>query len=356
MLQYVPLFRGKVFVVLVEAGLLPEPALAETLLDLAALQHVGVRLVLGVLDGDLGELYDWTVEGEMKVAKVASKVGEAGAIDDAMAVLGRGQAAVIEAGGGGPLGPEMVEFAVGLGAIKLVALVGNPILVDGAPVPAVAAAEVDGLLAQAEISRDDLLRAAAGACDRGIPRVHVLDGRQAGVLIDELFSNEGVGTMVHADSYREIRALVEEDIPELLGMIGRVVRRSRLVPRSYEDIACRSGDYRVMTIDGHVVGSVALHEYARGGLPEVACLYVKQSHEGLGYGVELVRHAEQMARERGHSGVFALTNRAAELFRGKLGFKEADQTVLPEERRVLLDGSGRDSRVFVKEWGKKLRS
>ena len=336
--------------VLIEAGLLPEPALAEALLDLAALQQIGVKLVLGVLDGDLGELYDWTVEGEMKVARVGAGIGDAAAVMETRAVLGRGQAAVVVAGGDGPLGSRVVEFAVGLGAAKLVALVDEPILVDGAPVPAVAAAEVDGLLVQAEISRADLLRAAAAACGRGIPRVHVLDGRQAGVLVDELFSNEGVGTMVHADSYREIRPLVEEDIPELLGMIGRVVRRSRLVPRSYEGIARRRADYRVMTIDGYVVGSVALHEYAGGGLPEVACLYVKQAHEGLGYGAELVNHAGQMARERGHGGMFALTNRAAGFFRDKLGFEEADQSVLPEERRVLLDGSGRDSRVFVKRW------
>lgn len=350
MLQYVPLFRGKVFVVLVEAGLLPEPALAETLLDLAALQHIGVKLVLGVLGGDLGELYDWTVEGEMKVARVNSKIGDERAVGEALAVLGRGQAAVIEAGGEGPLDPRVVDFAVGLGAAKLVALLDEAILVDGAPVPAVAAAGVDDLLGRSEISKAELLRAAADACGRGIPRVHVLNGSQAGVLVEELFSNEGVGTMVHADSYREIRPLIEEDIPELLGMIGRVVRRSRLVPRSYEDIARRSGDYRVMTIDGHVVGSVALHEYEGGGLPELACLYVKQSHEGLGYGVELVRHAEGMARERGHRGVFALTNRAADLFRGKLGFTEAGQELLPGERRALLDGSGRDSRVFVREW------
>ena len=48
--------------------------------------------------------------------------------------------------------------------------------------------------------------------------MHILDGRQQGVLADELFSNE-VGTMVHADSYRDARALREDDVPELLAMI-----------------------------------------------------------------------------------------------------------------------------------------
>ena len=52
-LQYVPLFRGRTFVVLFDEGLLPQPAVAETLLDLKALQEIGVRLVIGVLGGDV---------------------------------------------------------------------------------------------------------------------------------------------------------------------------------------------------------------------------------------------------------------------------------------------------------------
>jgi amino-acid N-acetyltransferase len=61
--------------------------------------------------------------------------------------------------------------------------------------------------------------------------------------------------MVHADSYRMIRPLREEDIPELLGMIGRSVRRTKLVERTYEDIQSRIGDFHVMTIDDNVVAA-----------------------------------------------------------------------------------------------------
>ena len=71
-LQYIPQFRGKVFLVLIEAGLLPEPAIAETLLDLAVLEDLGVKLVLGVLGGDLKDLYDWTLECEIMAARVAA--------------------------------------------------------------------------------------------------------------------------------------------------------------------------------------------------------------------------------------------------------------------------------------------
>ena len=55
-LQYVPQFRGRVFAVLFDEGLLPEPAVAETLLDLKALQEIGVQLVIGVLGGELDDL------------------------------------------------------------------------------------------------------------------------------------------------------------------------------------------------------------------------------------------------------------------------------------------------------------
>jgi amino-acid N-acetyltransferase len=164
-----------------------------------------------------------------------------------------------------------------------------------------------------------------------------------------LFSNEGVGTMVHADSYCVIRGLSEEDIPELLGMIGRSVLRTRLLARTYEDIQARLPDYRVMAIDDNVVGCVALHAEPDGRSAEVACLYVKQAHEGLGYGLELVRHAESMARERGIARVFALSNRAADFFGGKLGYREAGLDILPAGRREMYLASGRDSRVFVKD-------
>jgi amino-acid N-acetyltransferase len=175
----------------------------------------------------------------------------------------------------------------------------------------------------------------------------VLNGRRQGVLVNELFSNEGVGTMVHADSYRMIRPLREEDIPELLGMIGRSVRRTKLVERTYEDIHSTIGDFHVMTIDDNVVACVALHPYPAENCAEVACLYVKQAHENRGYGKQLVSHAEIVAAKLGIPRVFALTNRAAGFF-SALGYTQASVDALPQRRRAQFEASGRDSLVFSK--------
>lgn len=345
-LQYIPQFRGKIFFVLIEAGLLPEPAVAETLLDLAVLEDLGVKLVLGVLGGDLKDLYDWTLECEIMAARVSRPITDPLAVKEALEILGRGQSAIIDASATGPLDEPVVDFALRIGVAKVITLSEESILIDGAPVHAIRAKDAESLANHADVSGAGLLLAAAEACKRGVPRVHVLNGRQQGVLVDELFSNEGVGTMVHADSYRIIRALREEDIPELLGMIGRSVRRTKLVERTYEDIQSRIEDFFVMAIDDNVVGCVALHEYAEEHCAEVACLYVKQAHEGRGYGIELVHHAEKVARERGIPRVFALSNRAADFFTTKLGYRAATLLDLPEKRRAQYEASGRDSLVF----------
>jgi amino-acid N-acetyltransferase len=350
-LQYIPQFRGKIFLVLIEAGLLPEPAVAETLLDLAVLEDLGVKLVLGVLGGDLKDLYDWTLECEIMAARVSHPITDPLAVAEALEILGRGQSAILDASATGPLDSRVVDFALRIGVTKVITLLEEAILIDGAPAHAIRAKDAVNLAAHTDAAGAALLLAAAEACRRGVPRVHVLNGRQQGVLVDELFSNEGVGTMVHADSYRIIRKLREEDIPELLGMIGRSVRRTKLVERTYEDIQSRLEDFHVMAIDDNVVGCVALHDYPEEGTAEVACLYVKQQHEGRGYGIELVHHVEKIAREQGIPKIFALSNRAADFFTKKLGYSPATVAELPQKRRAQYEASGRDSLVFSLKLG-----
>lgn len=348
-LQYIPQFRGKTFLVLIEAGILPEPALAETLLDLAVLENLGVKLVLGVLGGDLEDLYNWTLEYEIRSARAQLPISEPDAVSETREILKREQPAVIDASTvKSALDDCVVDFGLGLGVSKVIALLEEAILINGAPVHALRAADAASFIGNTNSEAKELLLAAARGCHRGIPRIHVLNGRHQGVLVDELFSNEGVSTMVHADSYRVVRNLREEDIPELLGMIGRSVRRTKLVARSYEDIQSEIEDFFVMTIDDNVVACGALHEYPGEKLAEVACIYVKRDHEGRGYGRELVRHAEGIAIERRVPKVFALSNRAADFFTEQLGYSPATIEDLPSARRVQYEESGRDSRVFTK--------
>lgn len=333
LLQYVPQFRGKVFVIVIDV---PVPALAETMLDLVSLQNIGVDLIITSTVHGEDDLLDRAAEVELKYAqKVASGDTDPTEI---IACLHRGQAVIFNLAGEKPLGVDFARLAQKTSAVKLVVLQETG---DELPQGAIRAIDVDS-------SMPGLLQAGAEVCNAGIARVHFLDGATPGVLLSELFSNEGVGTMIYANSYRVIRPLREDDIVELLGMIGRSVRNECLVPRDYADVLKNLSQYSVMEIDGNVVGSVALLKYPEDDSAEVACLYVKQSHEGLGYGMELVRHAEQQAMDVGVASVFALTNRAAGFFQERLGYTEVPADEIPATRREQLITSGRDSRSFRK--------
>ncbi len=342
-LQYVPQFRGKLFVVVVSC---PQSALAEVMLDFISLQNIGVRLVLASDAQTIEQLADLAADVELKCGQVVQPM-------DALMVspvLQRGQTALVDIDGLDPLGADVAKFAVELNASKLILLnEGAGIELDGQPIHALRAAEATSWKEKPGLAGIALLEKSVAACHAGVPRVHVLDGSVPGVLLSELFSNEGVGTMVYADSYRSIRPIVEEDIVELLAMIGRSVRSTHLVPRTYEAIRACMEDYWVLDIDGNVVGCYALYGYQETNLAEIACLYVKQSHEGMGYGAELVKNGEEQARKRGMKGVFALTNRASVFFQKTMGYQEWSMEKLPASRQLMLQQSGRNSRAFGKE-------
>ena len=65
-LQYVPSFRGKIFVLVLNAGRMKELALAEALLDLTALQQVGVRLVVISTGNGEARIDQLLTDGELK--------------------------------------------------------------------------------------------------------------------------------------------------------------------------------------------------------------------------------------------------------------------------------------------------
>ncbi len=339
-LQYVPLFTGKTFVVVFDKGLLPESAVAETLLDLIALQRIGVQLVVIVVGGELIDLVNWAVESEFKAEVVTDLLGEEACVGECQALLGRGQAALVDGRGSRVLASEVGELAKGLSAAKLMVLLND--IEDFGKLPSIAERNISD-------EQPELLVMAAQICRMGVPRVHLLNGHLQGALTSEIFSNEGVGTMVHTDSYREVRLLREEDIPELLAMMGRSVRAAHLVPRTYEQVANRLADFLLLTVDDNVVGAVAVHSYSEHGLGELACLYVKESHEGRNYGSELAEAAEEKARSAGLTGLFALTNRAGRFFKER-GYEKKEMALLPEERRLQLEESGRGSDVWFKRF------
>ena len=246
-----------------------------------------------------------------------------------------------------------VEVAISLGASKLL-FVGPGALedVNGARIRQLSVEEAKTLAAQLPDSTDSLkqvqIRHAARACEGGVPRAHFLDGRTDDALLGELFSIEGVGTMIYADAYQQIRPARKADIPGIIGLVRRAVDDEEIVARSRQEIRERLGDYFVLEVDGQLVGTVMVRHYPEEKLAEVGFLYIRRSHEGMGYGKKLVKFAEKRARE-GHAKIlFALSTQAYNYFENKLGFLPAQDDLLPPDRLDKLRRSGRNSRLMAR--------
>ena len=186
------------------------------------------------------------------------------------------------------------------------------------------------------------------ACLHGVSRVHVIDGRIDEALLTEVFSNEGVGTMIYANEYQAVRRALKKDVRAIRNLIRESVEQEEIVKRSRVDIISQLHDYYVFQIDGNIVGCVALHVQPGGETAELACLSVSGAHENIGIGQKLMTFAEEAAKQKGVKKIFLLSTRAFNYFQQKGGYKEGSPNDLPPARREKYDASGRNSKVLVK--------
>jgi amino-acid N-acetyltransferase len=85
----------------------------------------------------------------------------------------------------------------------------------------------------------------------------------------------------------------------------------------------------------------------------MACLYVSKAHENKGFGRKLMAFAENLAKEKGVERMVALSTRAVNYLQQKGGYTETDTSILSDERRTRYEGSGRNSKILVKELRQK---
>ena len=192
------------------------------------------------------------------------------------------------------------------------------------------------------------LENSAGACRQGVARAHVLDGGINEALLSEIFSHEGIGTMVYSNEYQQIRRIFKKDVRAVISLIRQSVQNEELVRRSRTEILESLSDYWLLEIDRTPVACVALHIYPEHGSAELACLHVGKSHENQGYGRKLMAFVENLAREKGVKTLFALSTQAFNYLQQKGGFNAAEPSALPPARLKKYEASGRNTVVLVK--------
>jgi len=193
------------------------------------------------------------------------------------------------------------------------------------------------------------LEHAVKAARGGVSRVHIIDGRVGEGLLAEVFSNEGIGTLVHANEYQAVRRAHKKDARAIHAMIQPSMENDELMRRSRADIERQIQDYYVFEIDRNPVACAALHFYAEGPRAELACVCVDPKYENQGIGLKLMQFTENQARSAGAVELFCLSTQAFDYFVQKGGFHLGTPDDLPPARRAAYERSGRRSQVLVKK-------
>ncbi len=192
----------------------------------------------------------------------------------------------------------------------------------------------------------NLLKYAKALIDRpnGVSRVHIIDGRREGRLLQEVFSSIGGGTMIYGNQYAHIRQATLEDVPEILHLLDGYVQKGNLVMRSASDIKNRIDAYYIYAVDHAVYGCGALYEFD-DGWGEIGAVAVNEAYKSKGIGRGLVQFLIETAREKNMTHLFLLTTQATDWF-FEFGFVWTEPSKLPLARQKQYNLK-RNSRVLL---------
>jgi amino-acid N-acetyltransferase len=246
------------------------------------------------------------------------------------------------------------EMAEALHATKIIYLSPHPGLeIDGEVRREVSVEALKAILAEKpeRIAESSLSKAtyAVRAIETGTPRVHVVDGGVFDGLLNEIFSNEGVGSLVYGNDYQQIRKATRRDVRLVYNLTRNAVRREELVHRTQQAIEKNIDQFFVFEVDEALVACVTLYFYAdQPETAEVGSLYVMPFYHNRGIGKKMVEYACLQAKERGAKKIIALSTQSFGFFTNVCGFEESTKEILPEARLKLYDENGRNARVLVK--------
>ena len=239
--------------------------------------------------------------------------------------------------------------AIALEAEKLVFLLdrGGTVDAKGRPLSRLTAGQAQRLAR--ELPEGDMrlyLPHAVQACKRGVARVHLVSADVDGALLMELFTHEGVGTMVTRDAVENLRPAGIDDVGGILALIEPLEEAGILVHRPRELLELEIGRFFVNELDGRVVGCVALYPFPDAQAAEMACLAVHPDFREEGRGEALMSMVEQAAREQGLDRLFVLTTRTAHWFIER-GFSQVGTDAMPASRKEMYNWQRR-SKVLEK--------
>src|SRR5690606_34861991 len=101
-------------------------------------------------------------------------------------------------------------------------------------------------------------------------------------LLLELFTRDGVGTLLTAEAFETTRQATVDDVAGVLELIRPLEEDGSLVRRSRELLENEIEHFLVSERDGTIVACAALYPHPESGLGEVACVAVHPDYRRQG--------------------------------------------------------------------------
>ncbi|WIA33803.1 hypothetical protein OEZ86_006913 [Tetradesmus obliquus] len=209
-----------------------------------------------------------------------------------------------------------------------------------------------GLHASIELNADKLI---CLHLSDGVKRAHLIDARMDGGMLLELYSRDGVGTMISTDFYEGIRKARTTDMEAIQALLDPLERTGVLVKRSTEELRLQLPNFTVIERETKVMGCALLLPLGVSPdgqrVAEIGAFCVDVVFRGTGRGDSLLDYVEQDARLKGMDRLVLLTTRTADWFMQR-DFRLAGPAwcseLLPAARRERINPA-RNSQLYVKE-------
>ncbi len=184
------------------------------------------------------------------------------------------------------------------------------------------------------------------ACLENVKRVHLLDASKPGALLEELYTLDGVATLITAETYDDIRPATLDDVGGITELIQPLIDKGALVPRTREQLELEIKQFDVIERDGMVLACGAIYTFPEDNAAEIACLAVHPEYQSNSRGSKMLAHLEKKSVNSGISLLFVLTTQTSHWFREQ-GFKPTKIESLPMKKRALYNYQ-RNSKAYSK--------
>lgn len=190
-----------------------------------------------------------------------------------------------------------------------------------------------------------ILKSSMFAIKNNVPKVHLINKNINGSIIQELFTERGVGTIFTKYPLEIIRQAEIKDIKKIYQLIKPLETKGILINRAKEQIEKDIKQFYIIEHNHNIIGCTALYQYHK--MVEIACFAIHNDYQNKGYGNKLLEFCEKYTKKISLSEMFIFTTQSEHWFLEKK-FIQKNKDLIPEKRKKFYQPE-RNSKYLIKK-------